>query len=120
MGLPPLPVGSARGLSQFSSDENGTVPLDAAVAAAINSGVRRLTGVRVHAGRHLKTFKHGVTRFRITLECYEAEYLSTVGGKGKPGTAELRWLRPSELEAYPLSTTGRKLARLVQRRKEEG
>ncbi len=74
-------------------------------------GVRRLTGVRVRMGRHLQTFKHGVTRFRITLECYEAEYLSIA--RGKIEAAALRWLRPDELDAYPLSTTGRKLARLV-------
>ena len=32
------------------------------------------------ARRHRKTLRHGVTRFRITLECYEAEYVSHNGG----------------------------------------
>jgi A/G-specific adenine glycosylase len=103
-----------------------------------------LTGVVAAPGRHVTTLTHGVTRFRITLECYEAEFLSngkasnknrvpllrrSSAGRGPlPGTAcnqavahsgqncalETRWLRPAELDAYPLSSTGRKLARLVQ------
>ena len=115
--------GRWAGLWDFPRFADTTRPQQCAggrIDSPIITGVRRLTGVRVHAGRHLKTFKHGVTRFRITLECYEAEYLSTARGKGKPEAVELRWLRPSELDAYPLSTTGRKLARLVQRMKEEG
>ena len=62
----------------------------------------------VSPGEHLKTLRHGVTRFRITLECYAAEYLSHDGD----GTENLvqKWVRPAELEHYPLSSTGRKLA----------
>jgi A/G-specific adenine glycosylase len=81
------------------------------VARQLVKGVRALTGVRVRPGRRLKTLKHGVTRYRITLECYEAEYVSTA--EGKSAADALRWLRPQELEGYPLSTTGRKLARLA-------
>ena len=103
---------SSRGLSQFSSDENGTVPLAADVARALAAGVRALTGIRVRPRRHLKTFRHGVTRFRITLECYEAACITSA--RSKPTAAALRWIRPGELETYPLSSTARKLARLVQ------
>ncbi len=34
--------------------------------------VAGMTGVTVRPGRHLATLRHGVTRFRITLECHEA------------------------------------------------
>ena len=74
-------------------------------------GVRRQTGVQIEPGSHLKTIKHGVTRFRITLDCYEARYVAAPDGKA--GAAEMRWLRPAELAAVPLSTTGRKLSRLA-------
>ena len=78
-------------------------------------GVRALTGATVRPGRLLATFKHGVTRFRITLDCYEAEYISR---DGRPiDSASLRWLRPAELDAYPLCTTGRKLARQIETQK---
>lgn len=75
--------------------------------------VQRQTGITVEPGRHVKTLKHGVTRFRITLDCYEAEYVS--GPSRKADAARMRWLRPAELEAYPLNTTGRKLSRLLER-----
>jgi A/G-specific adenine glycosylase len=73
--------------------------------------VLSLTGVVAVPGRHVKTLTHAVTRFRITLECYDAEFLSN--GKKPANVLETRWLRPAELEAYPLSSTGRKLARLI-------
>jgi A/G-specific adenine glycosylase len=81
----------------------------------IAEGVLSLTGVVIAVGRHVKTLIHGVTRFRITLECYEAEFLSNgaaVATGVKDVVLETRWVRPAELEAYPLSSTGRKLARL--------
>ena len=86
--------------------------ISAEVHRALVEGVRQLTGVTIRPGRHLKTFKHSVTRFRITLDCYEAECLATAAAK--PPAATMRWLRAAELDDYPLSTTGRKLARLVQ------
>jgi A/G-specific adenine glycosylase len=72
--------------------------------------VRRLSGVTVRAGPRLTTLRHGVTRFRITLDCYAAEYLS---GRRALDHLPVRWLRPADLESYPLSSTGRKLARLL-------
>jgi A/G-specific adenine glycosylase len=73
--------------------------------------VLAMTGVTIAPGRHIKTLTHGVTRFRITLECHEAAFLSQ--HKTSPAHLETRWLRPSELDAYPLSSTGRKLAKMV-------
>ena len=73
--------------------------------------VRRLTGVCVRPGPHLKTLRHGVTRFRITLDCYAAEFLS--GRHLSEKHLPIRWLRPAELGGYPLSSTGRKLAGLL-------
>jgi A/G-specific adenine glycosylase len=83
------------------------------VRRALAENVLALTGVVIAPGRHVKTLTHGVTRFRITLECHEAKYLSNGGDVAT--ALETRWLRPAELEKYPLSSTGRKLARLIQR-----
>ena len=72
--------------------------------------VREQTGITCRLGPLLKTIKHGVTRYRITLDCYRATFIS-----GRPQTnsaAEVRWVAPSELADLPLSTTGRKIARL--------
>jgi A/G-specific adenine glycosylase len=82
------------------------------VRRELADNVLALTGVVVAPGRQIKTLTHGVTRFRITLECYEAAFLSN--GNSAETALETRWLRPEELETYPLSSTGRKLARLLQ------
>jgi len=69
-----------------------------------------LTGVEIKLGDRLKTIKHGVTRFRITLDCYEARF---VAASANGVVTKTKWLRPGELKNYPLSSTGRKLAELV-------
>ena len=83
--------------------------IPAALRHELVENVRQLTGLIVSPGEHLKTITHGVTRFRITLDCYLAEYVSSANDVQSP--LETRWLRPSELEGYPLSSTGRRLAR---------
>ncbi len=72
--------------------------------------VRQLTGLEIELGQRLKTIRHGVTRFKITLDGYEAQWVS-----GRPSRCDktIKWLHPSQLDNYPLSTTGRKLSRLA-------
>jgi A/G-specific adenine glycosylase len=84
---------------------------DRDTADALIAGVDSLTGVSVRPLRKLTTLKHSVTRFRITLECHLAEYVSRRAVKGT--AAEIAWVTPAELDAYPLSVTGRKLGRLL-------
>jgi A/G-specific adenine glycosylase len=86
----------------------------AEVRRELAENVLALTGVVISPGQQVKTLTHGVTRFRITLECYEAKFLSDGGDVAT--ALETRWLRPAELETYPLSSTGRKLAGLLSAR----
>jgi A/G-specific adenine glycosylase len=75
--------------------------------------VLRQTGIRCIPGPLIKRLRHGVTRFRITLDCYEATY---AGGRARSASgATVRWHKFNELPALPLSTTGRQLAELVSR-----
>ena len=76
----------------------------------LRENVQRALGLHIDTPAHFVTLKHGVTRFRITLDCFVAACLP--GGRTK-STVEVRWLRSSEIEQYPLSTTGRKLSRLL-------
>jgi A/G-specific adenine glycosylase len=69
--------------------------------------LRKQTGITCVAPSVVKTMKHGVTRFRITLDCYLATYQ---GGRVRPNA---RWTRFDELSALPLNTTARKIAALV-------
>jgi len=75
------------------------------------TGVDSLTGMLVRPLRQLTTIKHSVTRFRITLECHLAEYVSRRAAND--AVPEIVWVKPAELDAYPLSVTGRKLGRLI-------
>jgi A/G-specific adenine glycosylase len=68
--------------------------------------VLRQTGVTCSPGPLVRTINHGVTRFRITLDCYSAKYIS-----GRALRA--RWIAKSELAELPMSTTGRKLAEIA-------
>lgn len=77
------------------------------VEKELSEKVRKQTGVSTKPGSLLTTIKHGVTRYRITLDCYTAQYVS---GRLK---GAMRWIRPTQLEELPLSTTGRKLAKHI-------
>ena len=71
------------------------------------------TGVRIKPEGLLKTIKHGVTRYRITLDCYEAIF--TAGRISSTSKKRVCWLPMHELTDLPLSSTGRKIARLLER-----
>jgi A/G-specific adenine glycosylase len=75
--------------------------------------VESQTGIECVPNGLLKTMKHGVTRYRITLDCYQAAYVA--GHVSKANTSEVRWLAVSELASLPLSTTGRKIANMISR-----
>ena len=69
-----------------------------------------LTGLTIQLGDRLTRVKHGVTRYRITLDCYQSQVLS---GRRRGGASQLPWVRMDDLESYPLSVTGRKIGRLL-------
>ena len=74
----------------------------------IVSKVAAQTGITCDPGTLLKTIKHGVTRYRITLDCYEAAYIS--GRARSAESSAVKWLALKEIASLPLSTTGRKIA----------
>jgi A/G-specific adenine glycosylase len=71
----------------------------------------RFAGLESQAFTHFATLRHQVTRFRIKLDCFIAEIAddSLTLNDGK----EARWIQPRQLAKYPLSTTGRKIAKLL-------
>jgi A/G-specific adenine glycosylase len=70
--------------------------------------VAKLTGVQVEVQKRLTSFNYGVTRFRITLSCYQATCTNGL----RLGKA-LRWASLRELAEIPLSVTGRKIGNLL-------
>lgn len=82
-------------------------------ARLLLSAIPMETGIGVSTPRWMKQIKYGVTRFRITLECFAAD---AVDGRLKRSGAKLRWVKLKELDDIPTNTTGRKIARLCQQR----
>ena len=81
------------------------------VGSQLAAAVRQMSGIDIKIGDHLATIRHTVTRFHITLRCYAAQYKA--GALANRKDSPLKWLQPKELEEYPMSTPGRKLARLL-------
>ena len=81
------------------------------IAQTLIDNVAERTGWQIEPGRLLVTIRHSVTRFRITLDCYEADCSGPA--KERPANREMRWVNPRELVDLPLSTSARKLARHV-------
>jgi A/G-specific adenine glycosylase len=71
----------------------------------------RFAGLDSPKFAHFATLRHQVTRFRIKLDCFTAE-IADDSLTLKDGE-EARWIQPRQLAKYPLSTTGRKLAKLL-------
>lgn len=73
--------------------------------------LRNQTGITCAPSALLKTIKHAVTRYRITLDCYQAAY---IGGRARSADgSNIRWLPLAALAALPLSTTGRRIANII-------
>ena len=57
-----------------------------------------LAGLRVRLGPELITVRHGVTRYAVTMVCFEA---AAEGGRfHSPFYVRGKWLRPEELAAF--------------------
>ncbi len=70
--------------------------------------LKSLTGYAGRLGPELLTIRHGVTRYRITMVCFEA--LHQGGRFHSDFYQEGRWLEPGELGSYPVSAPQRRLA----------
>lgn len=81
--------------------------------AKLAGAVRDETGLDVALTNSLTEIRHSVTRYRITLCCHAAEW---VAGEANPARRESRWVAPQQFVKFPLSATGRKIARLIARR----
>ncbi len=83
----------------------------AVVHTEIADKVRRMTGLTIRTAEHLTTIKHGVTRYRISLDCYQAQ--CQTGRLLRNNGEQIKWVDPAQLDSFPLCVTGRKLSRLL-------
>jgi A/G-specific adenine glycosylase len=79
-------------------------------AAALRM-LAELTGLKARLGAELLTLHHSVTRFRITLVCFEASYR---GGRFRAASyVQGRWVNPGRLHQFPVSRPQRRLAQVL-------
>jgi len=72
---------------------------------------REFAGVVVGEPTEVATITHGITRYQITLTCFEADH---VGGDFRSDFyAAAEWLTPAELASHPVSSPQRRLTKLL-------
>jgi A/G-specific adenine glycosylase len=84
---------------------------DAAIRE-IERQITAQTGLVVDRCAAVMTINHTVTRFRITLACYETD-----ADRGRPKAkkfAEARWIAAAELSTFPLNKTARRLSNQIR------
>ncbi|MBM4091981.1 MAG: A/G-specific adenine glycosylase [Planctomycetes bacterium] len=81
----------------------------AAIARELAAKVVDATGITIAMPRQFATFKHGVTRHRITLFCFETTCARAAGATRYPTT----WVAPDDLPTYPMNVTGRKISQSI-------
>jgi len=97
------------------SARNGqkALPLGETVPAGLCQRLEREvvnhTGVRVQLGMPFAELRHGVTRFRIRVICFEARS-RTRSASDREG---VRWATTEDLQELPLSRTGRRLTEIL-------
>jgi A/G-specific adenine glycosylase len=73
--------------------------------------VRALAGLEAELGPEMMTLRHGVTRFRITMTCFEAE--NTAGEFRSDFYRQGVWMAPERLPEFPVSAPQRRLAKAL-------
>ena len=96
---------------RFACDIKCSQELTTAEQQQITQETHDLADVQIDDLIPLTSIKHGVTKYRITLNCYAAKLKRDQTAKNPT----LQWVSLSELDNYPLSTTGRKICQVLNR-----
>jgi A/G-specific adenine glycosylase len=80
---------------------------------SLAASTTELTGIAFDEAELLTTLRHGVTRFRITLHCYHAQFAGAQRRKRTAADQQQAWVKVGALEELPLSVTARKIARML-------
>jgi A/G-specific adenine glycosylase len=104
------PANANRWQNMWEIPHAECLPNEELSAAAVRVA-RTLTGLEIERCAEFLTVRHGVTRYRITLNCIEARRR---GGSFITGNyVAAKWLRPDELNEFPVSSPQRKLMRAL-------
>jgi len=78
-----------------------------ALEARLKQVLREAWGREVSVGPRVQILYHGFTHFKLTLHVFECQWRA---GRLQRGDSPRRWVRPAELEAYPMGKTDRQIA----------
>jgi A/G-specific adenine glycosylase len=90
---------------------HGEVQANEEIRTAASRLATDLTGIRARIDREIATLRHGVMHYRITMTCFDAKFES--GEFSSSTYVESKWLRPSQLAGFPVSSPQRKLAETI-------
>lgn len=106
-----LPSERWAGLWDFPRFELSAPPVSAArLERDVVREIMTRTGLQIAVPSQISEFRHGVTRYRITLKCFLAEYQA---GQLPPGE-DWSWATPANFSELPFSVTGRKFANCLR------
>jgi A/G-specific adenine glycosylase len=111
---PPQSESWWAGMWQFP---NGAVQPEESTAAAAARVARETTGLKVVAGTIAGVVRHGVTRWRITLE---ARHCHPDSPEAVPCGSDWCWTSLAATERYALPAPQRRLVELIRRQTEDG
>ncbi|MBM82577.1 MAG: A/G-specific adenine glycosylase [Planctomycetaceae bacterium] len=107
-GLWGFPRFTAPWKSELPDQPGAALPIR--VNNRLEKTILQKTGLAVETPSFMKLIRHSVTRYRIALYCFTAEFeAGEVDCNGRP----TQWVSPEELSGQPLSMTARKLAEIV-------
>jgi len=88
------------------------------VPADPTEGFKAVTGVSLRLGPLVQTVRYSVTRHRVRLDAYAAQFLE---GSPRPGAGLVQadWAKPASLTNVPFSSAGRKLLSWVIKHEAE-
>lgn len=98
-----------------------------AVFQTLDKTASQRTGFKIRTVKHLLSLKHAVTRFRIRLDCFQAEirperrhsrFDSRKASDSSNAKRDWVWIPAEHLEELPLSVTGRKIAHHLKQAKQ--
>ena len=82
------------------------------LAACVRRELKEELGITVSVGARLGVFEHAYTHYRVTVHAYECS-----ARRGRPVAREhsaVRWVRPEQLEEFPMGKVDRAIARNLQ------
>jgi A/G-specific adenine glycosylase len=88
------------------------VPTGSDSPAALRAHLRRLLGGGVEVGPEIGRVNHSITHRRITIRAFEVSRVRDAGLKAAGG----RWVKTSEVPAYPVSSMTTKLLRALAKK----